>query len=80
MVLVISDTGSISTSQIATDFATLAACQEAAVQLFPQSVDRDVNGHRLAIRARAECRGDGSVGPPVPPFSPPPPPPPPWYR
>jgi hypothetical protein len=62
MVLVISDTGSVSTSQIATDFATLQACQAAVVELFPPSVDRDIAGHHLAIRARAECRHDG--GPP----------------
>jgi hypothetical protein len=67
MVLVISDTGSISTSQIATDFVSLQACQAAAAQLFPQSVDRDIAGHHLAIRARSECRSDGG-GPPLPPL------------
>jgi hypothetical protein len=69
MVLVISDTGSVSTSQIATDFASLQACQAAITELFPPAVDRDIAGHHLAIRARTECRSDG--GPPLPPSLPP---------
>jgi hypothetical protein len=66
MVLVISDTGSVSTSQVATDFMSQQACQRAAAELFPPSVDRDIAGHHLAIRARSECRNDGG-GPPLPP-------------
>jgi hypothetical protein len=65
MVLVVSDTGSVATSQVATDFATPQACEQAARQLFPRAVDRDVNGHRLSIRASAECRPDGPMPPPI---------------
>lgn len=71
MVLVISDTGSVSTSQIATDYATPEACRRDAAQLFPKLVERDINGHHLVIRSAAECRSDGG-GPPIqipPPFN-----------
>jgi hypothetical protein len=65
MVLVISDTGSVATSQVATDFATPEACQRAAAQLFPKRVERDENGHHIVIRSATDCRLDGG-GPPVP--------------
>lgn len=68
MVLVVSDTGSIATSQIATDFATQEACQQAAAQLFPQRTERDENGHHVVIRSATNCRMDGS--PPMPPIPP----------
>lgn len=66
MVVMITDTGSISSSQIATDFTSRDACIATATMLFPPTVDREINGHHVAIRARAECRLDGG-GPPLPP-------------
>jgi hypothetical protein len=70
-VLAISDTGSVSVSSIATDFVDRGACEAAAHDLFPGTVERDVQGHRITIRAAADCRPDGS--------GPPPPPPPPFF-
>jgi hypothetical protein len=66
MVLIVSDTGSIATSQIATDFATPEACQQAALELFPKRAEHDENGHHVVIRSATDCRFDGS-GPPLPP-------------
>jgi len=64
MVLVVSDTGSVATSQIATDFATQDACLQAAAQLFPKRTERDENGHRIVIRSATDCRSDGMPMPP----------------
>lgn len=69
MVLVVSDTGSIATSQIATDFATPQACRQAAAELFPQRAEHDENGHHVVIRSATSCRLDG--GPSLPPNPPP---------
>lgn len=65
MVLVVSDTGSLATSQIATDFMTQEACQQAAIQLFPQRTEREENGHHVVIRSSTNCRFDGALQPPV---------------
>lgn len=69
MVLVVSDSGSVATSQIATDFATRDACLAAAAQLFPKRTERDENGHHIVIRSATDCRLDGSdtLPPPLPP-------------
>jgi len=66
-VLAISDTGSISVSSIATDFVDRGACEAAARDLFPGTMERDFQGHRITIRASADCRQDGSGPPPPPP-------------
>ena len=63
-VLAISDTGSVSVSSIATDFVSPQACEQAR-QLYPESIDRDINGHRISFRASTVCRSDGG-GPPMP--------------
>lgn len=66
-VLAISDTGSVPVSSIATDFADRGACQAAARQLYPATMDRELQGHKISIRSAAECRQDGH-GPPLPPL------------
>ncbi|WP_035691821.1 hypothetical protein [Bradyrhizobium elkanii] len=66
-VLALTDTGSVSITSIATDFANREACKAAARDLYPPIIERELQGHRLSIRAAAECRTDGPP-PPPPPF------------
>jgi hypothetical protein len=66
IVFVMSDTGSVSVSNMATDFSDPQACKLAATQLYPQIIERDVGGHHISIRTSADCRPDG-VPPPLPP-------------
>jgi hypothetical protein len=66
-VLAVSDTGAISISQTTTDFYDPAACRAAVRDLFPPMSENNVYGHRITIRAAAECRRDGD-GEPIPPF------------
>jgi hypothetical protein len=76
-----SDTGSVAMTQIATDFSTRPACERAAQELFPESFERDLNGHHLVMRSAAECRlGGGDRLSPPPPVQPLPPPLPPQVR
>jgi hypothetical protein len=73
VIMAMSDTGSVSVSNVATDFADPHACQ-AAVALYPSAIERDIGGHHVTIRASAECRPDGgqpAVTIPIPgPFAP----------
>jgi hypothetical protein len=64
-VLVMSDTGSVAVSSIATDFANRAACMAVAHELYPAKIEQTLQGHVVTVRTSAECRPDGS--PIVPP-------------
>jgi hypothetical protein len=74
-VLVMSDSGSIAVSSIATDFASHPACLTAAREMFPAKIELTLQGHVVTVRTVTECRSDGSpAGPPaevripIPPF------------
>ncbi|WP_028164101.1 hypothetical protein [Bradyrhizobium elkanii] len=58
-VLALTDTGSVSVSSVVTDFANREACKAAARDLYPSVIERELQGHKISIRAAAECRPDG---------------------
>jgi len=60
--LAVSDTGSISTNIMATDYNDFATCKQAAAQatLSPE-VTRHIGNHEVTMRAEAFCKPAGTV-------------------
>lgn len=61
-VLMISDTGSIATSMIATDIPNGQLCAALKKDFFTQDTIREFNGHNIQIKVKAECIPLGGPG------------------
>lgn len=78
-ILAISDTGSISTHQVVTDFRNEDACMQVAASYGKPEGQKDgytvfyvertmeAMGHKVVIKSTAQCRYDYVNGPPPPP-------------